>query len=461
MRRMLEILLRRAGHSVDVANDGRVATERLRTGAEEYDLVITDLVMPDAGGMEVLAAAKAANQEIQVMMITAYATTEQAVEAMRCGAYDYVQKPFSNDEMRITVEKALEKRELLRENVDLRARIAGQFRLHDLLGKSEAITRVFEVCRKVAQTRTNVLITGESGTGKELVARALHHTGPRSDSPFIVVNCGAIPETLLESELFGHEKGAFTGAIAARKGLFAEASGGTLFLDEITELTPAMQVKLLRAIQERLVRAIGAAGETPVDVRLVAATNRDIDAEVQRGAFRSDLYYRLNVIRVRVPPLRERTGDIPLLAEHFLRKYRREQKKKTAGISPAALGRLVSYHFPGNVRELENLIERAVTLASEGSEIGLELIAPLDESAQIPVEPVLGTGMSLDAMIEDLERRALVEALTRSGGVRKRAAELLGISFRSIRYRLRKHGLTGAEDDASEEGDVDAGSESQ
>jgi len=449
MRQMLEVLLRRAGHKAEVVPGGKAALARL-SASNDFDLVLTDLMMPDVGGMEVLSAARARNPDCQVIVLTAYATTEAAVEAMRRGAYDYVQKPFSNEELRITVEKALEKRQLLRENVDLRARIEGRFRLGDLLGKSEAMGRVFDVCRKVAQTRTNVLITGESGTGKELLARALHFSGPRADSPFVAVNCGAIAETLIESELFGHEKGAFTGAVSARRGLFAEANGGTLFLDEITELASPMQVKLLRAIQERTIRAVGAATETTVDVRIVAASNRDIESEVQRGAFRQDLYYRLNVIRIHLPPLRARSGDLPLLSEHFLAKYCKEQKKPLVHVTREAMERLLRYPFPGNVRELENLIERAVTLSAPGADIGLDALGPLSDSRELPVESVLGTGLGLDAMIEDLERRALGEALQSAAGVRKKAAEILGISFRSLRYRLRKYGL-GGPDDAEED----------
>jgi two-component system response regulator PilR (NtrC family) len=445
MRQMLEVLLRRTGHDADVLPSGKAALARL-AAPNDYDLVLTDLVMPEVGGMDVLSAARQQNPDCQVIVLTAYATTEAAVEAMRRGAYDYVQKPFANDELKITIEKALEKRQLLRENVDLRARIEGRFRLGDLLGKSEVMARLFDLCRKVAQTRTNVLVTGESGTGKELLARALHFSGPRADSPFVAVNCGAIAETLIESELFGHEKGSFTGAVSARRGLFAEANGGTLFLDEITELAPPMQVKLLRAIQERTIRAVGSSTEVAVDVRLVAASNRDIEAEVQRGGFRQDLYYRLNVIRIHLPPLRARTGDIPLLADHFLRKYCREQKKPVVRLTREALERLLRCPFPGNVRELENVIERAVTLSPPAGDIGPQQLEPLSDARQIPVESVLGTGLSLDALLEDLEHRALAEALQRSGGVRKKAAELLGISFRSMRYRLRKYGLGGPED---------------
>ena len=308
------------------------------------------------------------------------------------------------------------------------------------------MARVLDVCRKVADTRTNVLITGESGTGKERIARAIHGSEPARTAPSSSSTAAPSPRALIESELFGHEKGAFTGAATARRGLFAEADGGTLFLDEIGELAPAMQVKLLRVLQERTVRAVGASTEVPVDVRLVAATNRDVEAEVQRGAFRQDLYYRLNVIRIHLPPLRERLDDVPLLCEHFLRKVCEEQKKPVARLTPDALQRLVDYAFPGNVRELENVIERAITLAQPGVDIGPAQLAPLTDARVIPVETVLGTGLSLDAMIEDLERRALSEALERSGGVRKRAAELLGISFRSLRYRLRKFGLAGPED---------------
>ncbi len=316
MRRMLEVMLRREGFDVDALDGGAAALARIAS-AEPYDLVLTDLVMPGVGGLEVLSKAKERDPATEVIVITAYATTEAAVEAMRRGAYDYVQKPFSVDEMKVTVDKALEKNHLRRENVDLRARVSGRWRLGDLLGKSPAMQRVIEVIRRVAPTPSSVLLTGESGTGKELVAGAIHTLTCEArgvDAPFVAINCAAIPASLMEAELFGHEKGAFTGATHAREGIFRAAHGGTLFLDEISEMPRALQPTLLRVLQEKKVRPVGASAEEEVDVRIVAASNRDLDAAVASGEFREDLFYRLNVIRIVLPPLRDRREDVPLLA---------------------------------------------------------------------------------------------------------------------------------------------------
>ncbi|MBW1905667.1 MAG: sigma-54-dependent Fis family transcriptional regulator, partial [Deltaproteobacteria bacterium] len=314
---MLQILLRREGYCVDVVDGVHAAREQLGS-ADPYDLVITDLVMPDGTGMEVLDAVRARSADTQILMVTAYATTEQAVEAMRKGAYDYVQKPFKNHELLATLEKALEKRAIVAENQTLRAEISARWSEGQLIGKSPAMDRLRDLIKRVANSTTSVLITGESGTGKEMVARALHFQSPRADEPFVVLNCGAIPENLIESELFGHIKGAFTGAIAAKEGLFRAANGGTLFLDEVGELPPPLQVKLLRVLQDRKVRPVGGSAEVEVDVRVVAATNRDVESEVEAGTFREDLFYRLNVIRIEAPPLRERPEDIPVLAGYFL-----------------------------------------------------------------------------------------------------------------------------------------------
>ena len=320
LREMLQILLRREGYRVDVADGVHAARERLGSD-DPYDVVITDLVMPDGTGMDVLDAVRARSADTQTLMITAYATTEQAVDAMRKGAYDYVQKPFRNHELLATLEKALEKRAIVAENQTLREQVKSRWTEGQLIGKSAAMDRLRDLIKRLASSTTSVLITGESGTGKEMVARALHFQSPRAEQPFVVLNCGAIPENLIESELFGHTKGAFTGATSAKEGLFRAADGGTLFLDEVGELPPALQVKLLRVLQDRNVRPLGGSSEVEVDVRVVAATNRDVELEVDAGTFREDLFYRLNVVTIKLPPLRERRDDIPFLVNVFISRY--------------------------------------------------------------------------------------------------------------------------------------------
>jgi len=445
LREMLGVLLRRAGYTVETASDTSSGIEQVRAAAKPFDLVVTDLLRPDGSGMSVLESARARDAGTQVVMITAYATTEQAVEAMRRGAYDYVQKPFKNNELLATIEKALEKRAIVDENRALREHVRSELRVGDLVGKGPAMQRVLDLVRRIASARTSVLITGESGTGKEMVARAIHFTGDRASAPFVVVNCGALPETLMESELFGHEKGAFTGATQKKDGLVRGADRGTLFLDEVGELTPALQVKLLRVLQERKVRAVGAQHEVDVDVRVVAATNRRVEEEVAAGRFRQDLFYRLNVIRIHIPPLRDRAEDVPVLAEHFLAKHSALQGKRLA-ISPEALRWIVSQSYPGNVRELENVIERAVTLAS-GDRIELQDLPDEAQSLPPPARVAIpALGFDLDGYLADLERQLLVKALEQAGGVRTAAAKLVGMSFRSFRYRLAKYGLGDADD---------------
>jgi two-component system response regulator PilR (NtrC family) len=388
----------------------------------------------------------------EVILVTAFATADTALAAMKQGAYDYLTKPFQVDEINAVIGRALEKRALVEDNLALRDQLAGRARLAQLLGKSRSMQKIFELITKIHSVKTSVLITGESGTGKELVARALHSEGVRAKLPFVAVNCGAIPEELMESELFGHRRGAFTGAIADKLGLFQEAAGGTLFLDEIGELSLGLQVKLLRALQERKVKQVGASEELEVDVRVIAATNRDLEMEVSRGAFRADLYYRLNVIELRLPPLRHRREDIPLLAEHFLRRYSAEHNRPSR-LTAEAMRRLESYEFPGNVRELENIIERAVALsssqligASDLPEVKAVKIAGAQPPPVLPVE-----GVDLDQLVSDYERTWVLRALEQAGGVRKRAAVLLGISFRSLRYRLQKLGIDKDEDEEAAE----------
>ena len=449
LRETLRVLFERAGYEVELASNVRSAVERIAR-AEPYDLIVTDLLMPDGSGMQVLEAARGRDETSQVVMITAYATTEQAVEAMRKGAYDYVQKPFSNSELRATVEKALEKRAIVEQNRVLREEVQAGFKHGTLVGKSDAMREVARMVERVADAPTSVLVTGESGTGKEMVARALHHRSGRAKAAFVAVNCGALPESLMESELFGHVKGAFTGATSAKEGLIRAAHGGTLFLDEIGELAPNLQVKLLRVLQERKVRPVGGEDEIGVDVRIVAATNQDVERAVAEGTLRQDLYYRLNVIHIHLPPLRERQEDIPILADHFLRKHAAVQDKRLA-FSAEARRWIATQPYPGNVRELENVVERAVTLAT-GDVITLDDLprrAPSDRPSREPGAIEIGPdGFDLDAYLGSIEKTVLLRALEASGGVRKRAAALLKMSFRSFRYRLAKYDLSdGAPDD--------------
>ncbi|HKU39938.1 MAG TPA: sigma-54 dependent transcriptional regulator, partial [Polyangiales bacterium] len=379
----------------------------------------------------------------QVVMVTAYATTAQAVQAMREGAYDYIQKPFKNDELLAVIEKACDKHAIVDHNRTLRRHLQQGFRAGDVVGKSAAMQQIMRLVERVASAPASVLITGESGTGKELIARALHYRGERAARSFIAVNCAALPEPLLESELFGYEKGAFTGANTRKEGLFRAANGGTLFLDEVGELPPALQVKLLRVLQQRTVRPLGGHEELPIDVRVVSATNRDVAREVSLGRFREDLYYRLNVINLHLPPLRDRPEDIALLAEHFLAKHSAAQNKRL-GFAPDALRWLLRQTFRGNVRELENLVERAVTLAL-GARIELADLTPdtIKDQPEHVVLPIAipDSGFDLDAHLANIERQVLVAALSKSGGVRKEAATLLRMTFRSFRYRLAKYGL--------------------
>ena len=445
---MLSILLRREGFEVSLAPGCARGVEAIRESKAPFGLVLSDLVMPDGSGLDVLAAAKDRSHETEVIVMTAHSSLETAVEAMRGGAYDFVTKPFATAEIRALVHKALEKRAIVAENRRLRARLADE-QPRDLLGRSEAMHKIVDLVRRVASTRSTVLITGESGTGKERIARAIHDLSDRAAKPFLVVNCGAIPESLMESELFGHDKGAFTGATARHQGLFRDADGGTVLLDEVGELPLSLQVKLLRVLQERKVRSVGGSVESSVDVRILAATNRNVEEDVKAGRFRQDLYYRLNIIRVHVAPLRERREDIADLAEYFLRRCAAEHDKDIHGFSPDALRALDAYPFPGNVRELENIVERAVTLSSTPV-IGLgDLPLEVGGSTALPT-PALMTlpqaGCQLDDVLGELERRLIVQALERTDGVRTSAAKLLGLSLRSFRYRLQKLAMAEPED---------------
>jgi two-component system response regulator PilR (NtrC family) len=442
MREMLGILLSRAGYEVQCIEKGEMALNLLRQGLG-YDLVITDLVMPEVDGIEILKETKKQNPETQVIVITAYGTTESAVQAMKQGAYDYIVKPFKVEEILVVVEKAIEKKEIIKENINLKEQIKGQYRFGDVIGKSKAMQDILALCRKISSTATNILISGESGTGKELIARTIHFSGSRKRGPFVPINCGAIPETLLESELFGHLKGAFTGALTSKEGLFKAAQGGTLFLDEIGELPPMLQVKILRAIQEKKIKPIGGVKEEPVDVRIIAATNKNIKEEVEKGKFRADLYWRLNVIHIHIPPLRERREDIPLMIEHFLKILSLEMGKDIKGLSQRAMQFLMNYSYPGNVRELHNILEYAITLA-KGNEIDIDTFPPsltseLEKPSLLNLDLFKQKKTSLDEVISELERNLLLQALAQTKGIRKKAAQLLGISFRSMRYRLYKY----------------------
>jgi two-component system response regulator PilR (NtrC family) len=447
LRQMLEILFRREGYDVVSAGGVRVAKGAIAQSPQPFPVVLTDLSMPDGSGLDVLAAAKARAPSTEVILITAHSSVENAITAMRSGAYDFVTKPFQPAELAALVGKALEKRSLVEENARLRA----QFEERDdgkLVGRSPAMRTVLNLIGRIANTRATVLITGESGTGKERIARRIHEQSERAKKAFLVVNCGALPEALMESELFGHEKGAFTGATGRHLGIFRDAEGGTVLLDEVGELPASLQVKLLRVLQEKRVRPVGASQETPVDVRVLAATNRDVESDVASGKFRQDLYYRLNVIRVELPPLRERREDVPDLVERFVRRFSREMGKEVMGLAPDVLRTLESYAFPGNVRELENLIERGVALAGSRM-LGLgdlpKEVSGMAGSATPSLLVLPPEGCALDDVIGEVERRLLLEALERTGGMRTAAAKLLGISFRSLRYRLEKHGLDGGD----------------
>jgi two-component system response regulator PilR (NtrC family) len=443
MRELLAIVLRREGYDVRLAENGRSAIELIER--EPIELVISDIRMPDVSGVEVLAAAQRVNPEVIGIMITAYASTETAVEALRLGAYDYVTKPFNVEELRLKIRKAFERRRLQQENALLRRALQTTHQFSNIIGRSPAMQAVFQLIETIAPTISTVLVTGESGTGKELVARAIHFNSPRRDHPFVAVNCGALPETLLESELFGHVRGAFTGAETNKKGLLEVAEKGTVFLDEIGEMSPMMQVKLLRFLQDRRFRRVGGTEEIEADIRVIAATNRDLARLVAEGRFRDDLFYRINVIPVRLPPLRERVEDIPLLAEHFLQKYAAQMGRSIAGISPAAMRCLRTYRWPGNIRELENAIERAVALETAGTiqpaSLPEHVQAGVAPAAERPPLELPEEGFDLERHVEAIEREYIAEALRRAGGVKTRAADLLGMSFRSFRYYMKKYNL--------------------
>jgi two-component system response regulator PilR (NtrC family) len=443
MREILELMLQRLGYRVALASCGRKALEIL--AAERFDLLLCDIRLGDLTGLDVLKFAKQREPDTVVIMISAYATTETAVEAMNLGAYDYVPKPFDLEELQSTIHKALDLKTLEREKQRLDDELKKTLHFGRIVSNSPQMMHVYKLIMQAAPTRTNILITGESGTGKELLARAIHAESERTDQPFVVINCGGIPETLMESELFGHKKGAFTGASQDKKGLFAEADKGTLFLDEIGELTPQIQVKLLRVIQERVFKPVGSNQDISTDIRIIAATNKNLEAEVIAGRFREDLFYRLNVIEIRMPPLRERKSDLRLLAQHFLEKYSRQMNKQITKISSYAIDLLQRYDFPGNIRELENLIERSVALSTTNIILpdSLALSVHKNRWSGNPADPgfdlgAVSQGVDLDRILEQIEEAYLDKALECSAGNKGKAAELLGITFRSFRHRLAK-----------------------
>ena len=446
MRELLTIVLKRDGHDVLAAENGAAAVELMKR--ERIDILITDIRMPQMNGVDVLREAKRIDPEIVSIVMTAFASTDTAVEALRLGAADYVNKsPSAANELRLRVRKELERKQLLRENVLLKRALQSSHRFSNIIGRSDAMVALFQLIETIAPTSSTVLVSGESGTGKELVARAIHFNSLRRERPFVAVNCGALPETLLDSELFGHMRGAFTGADTNKKGLIEVAGKGTIFLDEIGEMSPLVQVKLLRVLQERTFRRLGGTEEVEADIRIIAATNRDLSKMVAEGAFREDLFYRINVIPVRLPALRERPEDIPLLADHFVGRFAGQMGKPITGISGAAMECLKAYAWPGNIRELENAIERAVALERTPS----ILIESLPEqirgattgqvAAQAAPEAFPDEGFDLEQHVKHIEREYIAEALRRSGGVKVKAADLLGMSFRSFRYYMKKYDL--------------------
>ena len=444
IREFLEIMLKKEGYDPTSVSDGQAALDILKK--KSFDLIISDLQMPGITGLELLKQVKDQDPEILFMMITAFGSTETAVEAMKLGAYDYITKPFKIDEVRINIAHGLSSQSLKVENRALKRELHKEYSFQNLIGNSEVIHRVFDMIKRVSQTPTNVLITGESGTGKEMIAKAIHYNGPLSEKPFVPVNCGAIPESLMESEMFGHKKGAFTGAVSDKIGLFEAANGGTLFLDEVGELPISIQVKLLRVIQERVSRRVGAVEDTPVDVRIIAATNCDLQEMVDKKTFRQDLYYRLNVINIHSPCLKERKEDIPLLAQHFLKKYNERLSKNVHSISHEAMDILKKYEYPGNVRELENLIERTVALEGGATILPESLppfvITPVGRKMVSSQEiEVTKEGIDLDKVIGQIEKELLIKAIHTSNGVKKKAARLLNITSRSMRYRVEKYNL--------------------
>ena len=439
MREFLAIMLEKEGHTVQTASSGKAALKLMET--EIFSLVITDIKMPGMSGIELLETIQRISPDTQVLMITAYGSTDNAVEAMKKGAFDYILKPFKIDEIKLIIRNALEQHHLTQENALLKEELYSRDGLKEIIGKSRTIRSVFQIIHKTAKSKSNVLISGESGTGKELVAKAIHRLSRRAEKPLVTINCGALPENLLESELFGYQRGAFTGAAENKKGLFEVAHGGSIFLDEIGEMKPTMQVKLLRVLQDQEFRRIGGTENITVDVRIIAASNQDFEKSVQEKRFREDLFYRLNVIPIHLPPLRDRREDIPLLADHFLNKYAPGRK---ITVTQECIEILTNHPWQGNVRELENVIERTVVLL-QGDQITIGnlpqmLIEGANPSGAVTAE-LPEDGLDFDRVIEEMEKDLLLKALEKSGGVKKEAARILQMSFRSFRYKLSNYEL--------------------
>lgn len=442
MRHMISAMLKNSGYTVDTAAEGGEGLKMLEQSA--YDFILCDIKMPKMDGMTFLKTAGELINRSTVIMMSAYGSIETAIEAMKLGAYDYISKPFKSDEVTLTLKKAEERERLKKENTFLRERIRNiqaESRFNSMVGQSKAMQAVFELSKKVARHNTTVLITGESGTGKELIARGIHSHSERVAEPLVAVNCGGIPENLLESEMFGYKKGAFTGADRDKSGLFEAAAGGTLFLDEIGELPPSLQVKLLRVLQESEIRPVGDARTHRIDVRVIAATARDLETEIRRGSFREDLFYRLNVLRIHLPPLREHPEDIPPLCQLFIERFNRELKKNVVAIAPAAMACLMKHSWPGNVREVENVIQRAVVLAEQDAITPADL--PEGVGTQTGTGPFScgGNGFSLKEAQRDLEKEFISKALTETGGNRTRAARLLEISHPSLLSKIKAYGI--------------------
>jgi DNA-binding NtrC family response regulator len=429
-RTALTELLREEGYAVEMAADGFKALGKIEESRP--DLILTDLKMPGMGGVELLEKAKALDEDVAVVVMTAFGAVDTAVDAMRKGAANYLTKPLNLAELTLVLEREMERRRLRQEAGSLRARLAERYSFENIIGNAPVMQDIFKTVAQVAASRASILIAGESGTGKELIAAAIHQRSPRAKGPFVKLHCAALAETLLESELFGHERGSFTGAAGRREGRFSQANGGTLFLDEIGEISPSIQVKLLRFLQEHEFERVGGNETVRVDVRVIAATNRDLKAEVACGRFREDLYYRLNVITLRMPALRERPTDVPVLATHFLRKYAKENERQIDGFTDDALSRLSNYGWPGNVRELENVIERAVVL-STGQQIG---------TAELPshLAPLVVGGIRIPgSTLDEIEHFVITKTLESTGGATSKAAEILGISVRKIQYKLQEY----------------------
>ncbi|MCP2605080.1 sigma-54 dependent transcriptional regulator [Candidatus Aminicenantes bacterium AH-873-B07] len=435
---LLSMVFKKEGYIIYTALSSQRALEIL--DEHDIDLVITDIRMPGMSGLDLLSYIKENYPGLPVIMITAYGSTREAVRALKAGALDYITKPFDIDELKIVVRNALHKRQLEQENIRLRKELSKRYSFENIVGKSKKMQEIFNLIEKIAPTDATVLICGESGTGKELVAKAIHYKSLRRNSKFVSINCGALPENLLESELFGHVKGSFTGAYSDKRGLFEVANNGTVLLDEIGEMSPMTQVKLLRALQERKIRRVGGIEEIEIDVRIIAATNQNLKEKIRKGLFREDLFYRLNVINITIPPLRERKEDIPLLVDHFIEKYSKHFKKDKKRISPDVMKVFQNYHWPGNIRELENVIERAMALAQEEeitiNDIPKEIIYPT--TIEIPVS-IPDEGFNLNSHLEELSRRYIEQALIKTERNMKKAAEILGISYRSLRHYIDKY----------------------